>query len=214
VGALSPFTVEQWGMVTAAQARAAGVSRVDVARLAGDGVLEPVAARVYRLAGAPPDPDRDGVRAVWLQMGDERVGSSRLRAPDAVVAGRSAALLLGVGDLAARVHNFYVTRRRQLRRADVRLRVRARLPRGDWQVVEGLPVCTAARVVADLLSDREDASAVARACLDAVAAGILDPADLTALVAPHARAYGATSAQTLAAHLLGEGPGRDTRRVG
>ena len=57
-------------------------------------------------------------------------------------------------------------------------------------------------MVTDLLSDREDASVIARACPDAVAvavavavaAGILDPADLAAVVAPYARADGAPSA--------------------
>ena len=128
-------------MVTAAQARSAGVSRVDLVRLVGDRVLEPVAeaARVYRLVGAPPDPDRESVRAAWLQLGDKRPGSDRLRAPDAVVAGRSAALVLELGDLPAPIHDFYVTRRRQLRRQDFHLRVRkAGLAPGRWRVV-GIP---------------------------------------------------------------------------
>src|ERR1039458_8848695 len=58
LAALSVLTAEQWGMVTAAQARWLGVSRVDIGRLLADGALELVegAARVYRLAGWPPDP--------------------------------------------------------------------------------------------------------------------------------------------------------------
>jgi hypothetical protein len=192
-------------MVTAAQARAAGVSRVDVARLVADGVLEPVAggARVYRLVGAPPDPDRDPVRAAWLQLGDGRPASSRLRVPDAVVAGRSAALMLGLGDLAAGVHEFWVSRRRQLRRNDVRLLVRQDLPADAWSVVEGLPVSTPARVVADLLGEREDGSAIARVGQDAVAAGRLSVEALVEVAAPHAAAYGASSPQVFVAELLG-----------
>jgi hypothetical protein len=51
-------------MVTAAQARLLGVTRVDMARLVADGTLEQVegAARVYRLVGSPPDPDLDPLR--------------------------------------------------------------------------------------------------------------------------------------------------------
>lgn len=205
MGGLSEFTAEQWGMVTAAQARGAGVSRVDVARLVADGVLEPVpgAARVYRLVGAPPDPDRDLVRAAWLQLGDEHPASGRLRAPDAVVAGRSAALMLGLGDLGSGVHEFWVTRRRQLRRDDVRLRVRRVLPADAWVVVDGLPVSTPARVVADLLGEREDGSAIARVSQDAVAAGRLTVEALGEVAAPHARAYGASSLEAFVAELLG-----------
>lgn len=204
LGFLSAFTVQQWGMVTAAQARSARVSRVDVARLIADGALEdmPGAARVYRLAGAPVDPDRDPVRAAWLQLGDITDPDHRLRAPDAVVAGRSAALVLDVGDLPAAVHEFYVTRRRQPRRDDVRLRVRDRLPAGDWSVRDGLPVCTPPRIVNDLLQQREDGEAVARICQDAVRTGLLDRAGLTLAAGPHAAAYGATSARTFVDLLL------------
>ncbi len=210
LGVLSGFTVAQWGMVTAAQARALGVSRADVNRLVADGVLEVVSggARVYRLAGAPADPDRDPVRAVWLQLGEGGEASARLRAPDAVVAGRSAALVLGVGDLAAPVHEFYVTRRRQLRRGDVRLRVRSSLPSSHWSVVDGLPVCTVARVVADLLGEREDGEAIARICQDAVDASLLDAAQLREVVAVDAGAYGATSSEVFVDQLLGHSSGR------
>ncbi len=206
VGLLSGFTAEQWGMVTAAQARSVGVSRVDVARLIADGALDPVdgAARVYRLAGAPPHPDLDGIRAVWLQLGDARPGPSRLRVPDAVVAGRSAAVVLELGDLLPSSFEFFVDRRRQLRRTDVLLRVRTQLPRGDWAVVDGLPVATVPRIVADLLSANEDGSAVARVCQDAVRRRLTDAAALETVVAGHAARYGATSPAAFVADLLGQ----------
>ena len=205
MGLLGGFTAEQWGMVTAVQARAVGVSRVDMARLITDGVLEPVdgAARVYRLVGAPPDPDLDGVRAVWLQLGDARPGSARLRPPDTVVAGRSASMVLGLGDLLPSPFEFIVDRRRQIRRTDVLLRVRAHLPRGDWTIVDGLPVATVPRIVADLLSASEDGSAVARVCQDAVQRELVDVAALQTVVAGHAVRYGAGSPAEFIADLLG-----------
>jgi hypothetical protein len=207
VGLLGGFTTEQWGMVTAAQARSVGVSRVDVARLISDRALEPVdgAARVYRLAGTPPDPDLDGIRAAWLQLGDARPGSARLRAPDAVVAGRSATVVLELGDLLPSSFEFLVDRRRQLRRTDVVLQVRAHLPRGDWTIVDGLPVTTVPRIVADLLSVSEDGSAVARVCQDAVQRRLTDAAVLEAVVAGHVGRYGAASpAGRIVADLLGQ----------
>jgi hypothetical protein len=151
------------------------------------------------------DPDRDAVRAVWLQLAGAREASARLQSPDAVAAGRSAALVLGLADLSADVYEFYVIRRRQLRRGDVRLRVRAVLPAADWRVVDGLPVCTASRVVADLLGERQDGSAIARVCRDAVRAELIDTVGLHMVVAAHADAYGAASPEAFVADLLGGG---------
>lgn len=192
-------------MVTAEQARGLGVSRVDLSRLLGDGALERVAgaARVYRLAGSPPDPELDGLRAAWVQLGDGRPASMRLRRPDAVVSHRSAAMALGLGDLLADVHEFYVTRRRQPRRTDLRLRVRSSLPAVDWQIVDGLPVCAPARIVSDLLADREDESAVARICQDALQADLLNPDVLERVAETHAEAYGHGSGRAFAATLAG-----------
>jgi hypothetical protein len=205
LSALSEVTPEQWGMVTATQARLLGVTRVDTGRLVADGALEQVdgATRVYRLAGSPPDPDLDPLRAAWLQLGGAQSASQRLRNPDAVASHRSAAAALHLGDLLPTVHEFYVARRRQPRRPDLRLRVLRRLPRDDWRVVDGLPVCSAHRVITDLLADREDESAVARICQDAVRDDLLSAAQLEALVGPYAAPYGATDGRELGARLLG-----------
>lgn len=209
LAALSVLTAEQWGMVTAAQARWLGVSRVDIGRLLADGSLELVAgaARVYRLVGSPPDPDLDPLRGAWLQLGADRPAMLRLGDPDAVTSHRSAANALGLGDVIASVHEFYVTGRRQPRRGDLRLRGWGSMCRDQWQVSGGLPVCMVDRVIADLLADREDESAVARICQDAVHAGLLDPARLDRLTAPHAAAYGAAGAAMFAARLLGPAMG-------
>jgi hypothetical protein len=204
LGRLAEFMPEQWGMVTAGQARSVGVSRVEIGRLIGDGALEavPGAARVYRLTGAPQDPDRDPLRATWLQLGGAVEPAVRMRDPDAVVAGRSAALVLGLGDLAAGIHDFYVTRRRQLRRTDVRLRVQP-LPAADWAVRDGLPVCTVPRLVTDLLTEHEDGEAVARICRDGISLGLVQRTGLATVVGHHANAYGAPSPQAFADLLLG-----------
>lgn len=206
LAAVSPLAAGQWGMVSAAQARQLGVSRVDLNRLVHDGSLErvDVAARVYRLAGSPPDPDLDELRAVWLQLGEGMPTPRRLREPDAVVCHRSAAAVLGLGDLLADVHEFYSPARRRPRRGDVRIRVRAALPPGDWRVVGGLPVTTASRVVTDLLADREDESAVARVVQDALRGELLVRGELEDLVAAAAAAYGASSPSAMAAALAGE----------
>lgn len=136
--------------------------------------------------------------------------SRRLRAPDAVVSHRSAAATLGLGDLLPDVHEFYSWIRRRLRREDVRIRVRAELPREDWTVVRGLPVATARKIVAGLLHDREDESAIARTVQDALRTELLTSAELEDSVRGHAAAYGAPSGSALAAALTGVACGSKT----
>lgn len=202
---LSPLTAEQWGMFTAAQARELRVSRADINRLIWDGTLERIesAARVYRFTGSPPDPELDELRAAWLQLGEGSSTARRLRDPDAVVSHRSAATALDLGDLLADVHEFYSPVRRRLRRPDVRIRVRADLPAEAWRVVRGLPVTTAARLVSDLLSEREDESAIARIVQDALHAGLLTRAELDEIVPDHIAPYGAPSEAALSETLAG-----------
>jgi len=202
---LSPVASGQWGMLTAAHARRLGVSRVDLNRLVKDGTLEPVpgAARVYRLTGVPEDPDQDSVRAAWLQLGKGRLWEERVRDVDAVVSHRSAAHVRSLGDLIPRVHEFYVPTRVRLRRTDLRLRVRPTLARGDWDMSSGLPVCTIEKIVADLLADHEDESAVAQVVRDGIRDGLLGRDELERAAASYGIDYGHGSATEFAAVLTG-----------
>jgi hypothetical protein len=101
IAAISAIASEQWGMITAGQARRAGISRQDLNRLVNDGTLDIAdqAARVYRLTGAPEDPDLDPLRAAWLQLGNSRSWQERTATPDVIISHRSAAHLRGLGDL-------------------------------------------------------------------------------------------------------------------
>lgn len=203
---LSPSASKQWGMVTAGQARRLGVSRVDLNRLVDDGTLESIygAPRVYRLTGAPEDPDLDGLRAAWLQLGGSRTWEERIAEPDAVVSHRSAAHARGLGDLIPSVHEFYVPSRRRPRRDDIRLRIRAQLDSGIWSVWSGLPVCTIETIVGDLLHDHEDESAVAQIARDAMRDGLLDETGLQRASNGQARNYGHATTDQLIAALTGK----------
>ena len=202
---LSPSASEQWGMVTAGQARRLGVSRVDLNRLIDDEILETIdnAPRVYRLTGAPADPDLDGLRAAWLQLGGSKTWEERIVNPDAVVSHRSAAHARGLGDLIPSAHEFYVPFRRRPRRDDVHLRVRTHLAPETWSMWSGLPVCTIETIVSDLLQDREDESAVAQIVRDAMRDGLLDEAGLQRATHGHARRYGHAKDSDLMATLNG-----------
>jgi hypothetical protein len=193
-------------MITAGQARQLGVSRQDLNRLVSDGTLAAAnqATRVYRLTGAPEDPDLDPLRAAWLQLGAARSWHERVTAPDVVISHRSAAHLRGLGDLIPHEHEFYTVTRLRPRRSDIRLRVRAQIAPGSWEVWGGLPVRTVPATVDDLLSDHEDESAVAQVVRDALDRGLLRRDALRAITEPHAMAYGRSNPEEFLRILIGE----------
>ncbi|WP_127499918.1 type IV toxin-antitoxin system AbiEi family antitoxin domain-containing protein [Actinoplanes solisilvae] len=210
LAAISPVTSEQWGMITAGQARRLGVSRQDLNRLVDDGTLAIAdrAARVYRLTGAPQNPDLDPLRAAWLQLGGAQLWHERTAAPNVVISHRSAAHLRGLGDLIPYEHDFYATTRLRPRRNDIKLRVRSQLAPDSWEIWDGLPARTVPAIIDDLLSDGEDESAVAQVVQDALALGLLRDEAFTAIVAPYAVVYGHTDPGEFAQVLTGTGTRR------
>ncbi|GAA3599651.1 type IV toxin-antitoxin system AbiEi family antitoxin domain-containing protein [Klugiella xanthotipulae] len=187
IGALreiADVTASQWGMVTAAQANMLGVTRLALSRLAEAGHLERLAHGVYRDAGAPSDEFED-LRAAWLSTEPQLLAEERLGdlVDGVVVASASAALLHGVGDLWANRHEFVAAQRRQTQRSEIRYRQRL-LEDRDVTLVEGLPVMTLERTLADLLDDLGELSLVADALGSAVKKRSLDRDRLRELFSP------------------------------
>ena len=116
---------------------------------------------------------------------------------------RSAAELYGLGDLIADTHEFNVPVRTQTRRPDVRLYLR-QVPPVDRDVVSGLPVTRAHRIVADLLDRHEDGSAVATIAVEAVRRGLTTVEQIAVSVAPLARRYHADDGAALTGQLLSD----------
>lgn len=189
-GVLDELSASQWGMFTTAQAVARGVSRMDLSRLADVGGIERLAYGVYRNAGAPGD-DLDGLRAAWLGTSPQRLAHERLSegAEGIVVGVASAALLLGIGELPADVHQFVSRTRRQTQRPEIRFMQRF-LDDQDVTIVRGLPVTTRERTLADLVESRIDLSIVADAFRDACRQSMLDFDRLTELLNPLAARNG------------------------
>lgn len=206
---ISPVASEQWGMITSGQARRLGVSRQDLSRLVNDGTLDVAsqATRVYRLTGAPEDPDLDPLRAAWLQLGGAKWWRERIAAPDVVISHRSAAHLRGLGDLIPHRHEFYATARLRPRRNDIKLRVRSQIAPDNWEIWDGLPVRTVPAIIDDLLSDHEDESAVAQVVRDALQLGLLRRGTLQAVIEPHTIAYGRSDSADFLRVLAGEAAG-------
>ncbi|AZN30260.1 hypothetical protein EJO69_08035 [Flaviflexus salsibiostraticola] len=187
---LEDIAAAQWGMVTTAQAGALGVPRLTLSRLVDSGHLERLANGVYRSSGAPSDRFED-LRAAWLSTDPGLRAEERLDSlsDGVVVAGTSAAWLHGVGDLWADRHEFVSSRRRQTQRAEIRYR-RRQLDSGDITLVEGLPVMTLERMLADLLDDVREMSLVADALGAAAKKRPLDLRRMRVLFAPLAERNG------------------------
>jgi len=187
---LAEVTASQWGMVTSAQAGMHGITRLDLSRLAEAGHINRLAHGVYMDSGAPGD-QFDDLRAAWLSTDPKTMGEVRIKdTPNGVVvAGPSAARLHEVGDLWAERHHFVAPSRRQSQREEIRYRRRSLDPR-DVTLVQGLPVMTMERTIADLVDGVGDLSIVADALRDAALKRNLDLARLREQLAPLAERNG------------------------
>lgn len=162
----------QWGMFTSAQARALGVRGTQVSRMADAGTVEAMRRGVYRYAMGE-ETSHSYTKAAWLAAYPIPTAAERLKARpfDAVVAGRTAAALHGIGDLHEDPYMFIVRTRRQTTVADLEFHTWP-LEERDVTFVEGLPVTTMERTISDLVRDRQDPDHVRQAVADALAKGI------------------------------------------
>jgi len=186
---VAELSEEQWGLVTRRQTQRLGVGWTSLSRLVDAGLLERVDRGVYRIRGAFA-PDHLALRATWLQFEPDTPAWERFDDPNvAVVSHSSAAALYGVGDLRADVHEFTVPVRRQSRRPDIRIH-RGTVEDSDRLVLHGLPATRAGRMIADLLADHVDPTAVAQ-IIDEVLTHVYDyPGMVADKVAPFAARFG------------------------
>lgn len=162
----------QWGMFTSAQARALGVRGTQVSRMADSGTVELMRRGVYRYT-VGEETSHSYAKAAWLAAYPIPTAAERLkmRPFDAVVAGRTAAALHGIGDLHEDPYTFIVRVRRQTSVADLEFHTWP-LDERDVTFVEGLPVTTMERTISDLVRDRQDPDHVRQAVADTIAKGI------------------------------------------
>ncbi|GAB2824384.1 hypothetical protein GCM10027073_62940 [Streptomyces chlorus] len=204
---LSGVAADQWGLVTAAQAKALGLSAVQLMRLAEAGLLESVGRGVYALQAAGL-PQHLEVKVAWLRLQPRVPAWERpLGGRDSgVVSHASACRLHGLGDIPAPDVEISVPRRRTTTEPFVRLRT-ASLEPADITVVDGLPVTTAARTIVDLLRAKADGGHVGGVIADAERRDLVDLDALAEAVQPHARKYGLSLTATghqLIEHLVAQ----------
>lgn len=192
VATLSSLASGQWGMVTTAQAKMLGVSRLDMSRLEQSGAMERLAHGVYKDAGVPSD-SFEGIRAAWLSIEPKRTAEERLRdvPNEAVVCLQSAAWMLDAGDFVPEPYRFSTPWRRQTQREDLRLRTR-RYPDESVRIVNGLPVTTFEQTAADLVEAGTDLSLIQDMLLQEFVrrSGNLDRERIATLLAPLAKRHG------------------------
>lgn len=199
VARLGAIAEQRWGLLTAAQAAAAGVSRMQLSRLASAGALVRVAQGVYRVAGAP-ELEREPIYAAWLALGGANSSADGRTVPPVVAAGVTAAVVHQIGDFYPNGAEFIVPTRRGTRLDGVRLRARQLAPQ-DVTWTDGLPALTVELTIADLVRHRVDTSLIADALKDAGAAGkITNPEALLQALSPLAEHDGA-GGQNLAQEL-------------
>ena len=185
----SRLAAGQWGLLTTAQAQRHGISRDQLNHLVSVGILERVEHGVYA-ATAAPDGYRDK-RVAWLVLAPGMRVEERLADPAAtgVLSHTSAAALHQLGDLLDDIPEVTVSHRKQTRRP---MRVhRLPLTASDVTIVDGLPVTTPERTVADLLRDGHDLDHVARLTGDGLTRGLIDRATLARQLEPVAHRMGA-----------------------
>src|SRR5665647_620859 len=136
VARASQLAAGQWGLLTTAQAAREGITRLQLARLADAGVLERLGRGVYATTSSADE--HLSLRAAWLALDPARTAEERLKSPTTtgVVSHASAAGLHNLGDLLD--------------------------DEQDVTIVEGLPVTTEERTIADLLRAGHDPEHVAQ----------------------------------------------------
>jgi len=185
---LVPFLQDQWGLVTRRQAEAAGISKATLQRITSPGsILKRVSSGVYRMSGAPI-PDHLDLRAAWLQLAPGTPAWERTQ-NQGVVSHRSAAAVYRIGHFASDVQEFTLTKKKSIRRADVRLHTR-RITEEECEIVQGLPVTRPPRICSDLLFQHEDPEGVGQLIADAIRHDLAAPSDFTAALASHALKFG------------------------
>lgn len=157
-GRLHTLAAGQFGLFTAAQARHHGVPRYELARRAAAGELFRAHHGVYGFTE-----DSAGMftfedwAAQWLALRPEDDIERRRADPDCILSHDSAAVIRELGTIVAR--GLFLTGPRRINTRSPRVHTYRRDigARGvDWDVVEGLPVATPGRIIADLARDDLD----------------------------------------------------------
>lgn len=199
----SDLAAQQWGLVTAAQARDAGVAAFMLGRLVEQGVLLRVRHGVYATSSTPFSSVLE-VRAQWLALDPSVMAADRRNegARGVVVSHETAAELHGIGDLPTGMITFTTARRRQTKQPDVRFHT-ASLAAAEISTIEGLPVTTVSRTVWDLARAGHEPGHLTDMIRDALTGNLVTKDELADTLQEVAELFGAagTTAAAMRARL-------------
>ncbi|GGV58809.1 hypothetical protein [Streptomyces spectabilis] len=203
--ALGRVTAEQWGLVTGEQAEQAGVDTGALCGLVRSGLLVEVGTGVFQLAGAPLPAHLD-IKVAWLACEPGTPAWQRLGVKSGVFSHSSACRLHGLGDLPVGMVEMSGAVG-GVGGPGVRVHPECRPGPAQVTVVDGLPVTTVGRTIADLLDAGVDGGHVGGVVADAARLGLVDVRLLGQQVGVFAAAYGlpaSASGQDLISRLLAD----------
>lgn len=188
---LELLAASQWGMFTTAQAQELGIRRNQISRMVDKNRAEMVCYGVYRFTLGDETPELE-IKAAWMSIYPKENASERLRKRpfDSVVAGRTAAAILGIGDYHPSPFTFIVQKRKQSSRHDIKYLLWS-LDERDVTHVNSLPVTKIERTIADLIRLREDPDLIDKLMADAARKGfVIEEVYFSELLAPLAARNG------------------------
>lgn len=188
---LMDIAASQWSLFTSAQAVEIGISRTQLSRMAADGRIEPMTRGTWHIASAPETEDL-AIKAAWLSLFPKEPAWMRLQEQpyDAVIVGRTAAVLHGDNELYPQPYAFAVRSRKRTVRNDIHLYA-WHINENDIVIKDGLPAASFERTIADLVRLHEDPSLLSNVVRHAVERGeTVDTKRLAELLAPLAARNG------------------------
>lgn len=198
---LETVASDQWGIITTAQAGREGVERLQLSRLAEKGDLDRARHGVYLLPSHQAGP-QDEIRAAWLSLEPKKFIDERWEDEcPVVVSHESAARIHGIGRLIPPKLTFSTGGTKQTRQQGIRIYTRRELAEADIVLVDGLPVTSVTRTVADLAEAGIERDYLADLVADALRKENVRIDDLAEKLKPAARSYGAKTGTQLVSEL-------------
>lgn len=165
---LESLASDQWGIITTAQALREGVSRLQISRLSERNVLTRTRRGVYLLPSAQYGPLTE-IRTAWVSLGPDLFPFERLDySEDVFVSHESAAQIHQIGDLIPDKSFFSTVSRKQTAQKDIHIYNHREVETGDVDTIDGLPITSVERTVADLAATKIEFNYLATLVTDAL----------------------------------------------
>ncbi len=199
---LELIAADQWGIVTTAQAAREGVTRLQLSRLNEDGVLQRARRGVYFLPSNQDGP-LNGIRAAWVAL-EPKLFPDERSAERLAVSHQSATVVHRIGQLIPNHYTFTSSEVKRTAQPGILVHSNGDLD-GDVVWVDGLPVTSVERTIADMAANYLEREYLAEMVADGLRRENVQFSRLKSALRPHAAHYGEESGGALVAALESEG---------